>query len=58
MIANSNIVKSLQRAFDVTDLKTADLAAGAEKYMKAIGLSDADLAALKTNLTLEGFGTE
>lgn len=51
IIANSNIVKSLQRAFDVADLKTADLAAGAETYMKAIGLTDAELTALKANLS-------
>ena len=50
-IANSNIVKSLQRAFDVTDLQSAGLAAEAEDYMKAIGLSDAELAALKANLS-------
>ncbi len=53
IIANSNIVKSLQRAFGVDDLKTADLAAGAEKYMKAIGLSDANLTALKANLAAD-----
>ena len=51
VIAGSNIVKSLQRAFGVSDLKSADLAAEAAKYVKAIGLSDADLAALKANLS-------
>lgn len=51
VIAGSNIVKSLQRAFGVSDLKSADLADEAAKYMKAIGLSDADLAALKANLS-------
>ena len=49
-IANSNIVKSLQRAFDVQELQSADLAAEAEEYLLAIGLSEAELAALKANL--------
>ncbi len=53
VIANSNIVKSLQRAFGVSDLKTANLAAEAEKYIKTIGVSDADLAALKANLAAD-----
>lgn len=51
VIANSNIVKSLQRAFGVDDLKAANLAAGAEAYLKTIGLSDAEIAALRTNLS-------
>jgi len=51
IIANSNIIKSLQRAFGVDDLKSADLAACAETYMKTIGLTDADLAALRANLS-------
>lgn len=50
-IANSNIVKSLQRAFDVPELQSADLAAEAEEYLSGIGLSDAELAALKANLS-------
>ena len=50
-IAKSNIVKSLQTAFGVEDLTKADLAAGAEGYIKAIGLSDAEIAALKLNLS-------
>ena len=53
IIAGSNIVKSLQRAFGVEDLKAADLAAEAEEYMKAIGLSGEQLAALKANLAAE-----
>ncbi len=51
VIASSNITKSLQRAFNVSDLGSADLAACAEAYMKNIGLSDAELAALKANLS-------
>lgn len=51
VILNSNIVKTLSTAFGVADLKTADLAAGAEAYLKAIGLSDEDLANLKRNLS-------
>ena len=49
-IANSNIVKSLQTAFGVEDLYTADLAAEAAAYIREIGLNDTELAALKGNL--------
>ena len=49
-IANSNIIKTLSTAFGVANLSTADLAAGAEAYIKGIGLSDAEIAALKANL--------
>ena len=52
-IANSNIIKTLQTAFGVDDLKTADLAAEAEEYITAIGLTAEELAALKTNLAGE-----
>ncbi len=51
VILNSNLVKSLQRAFGVEDLRSADLAACAAAYMKGIGLSDAEIAALKQNLS-------
>ncbi len=51
IIAESNIGKSLRRAFGVTDLGSADLAALAEEYIKGIGLSDSELAALKRNLS-------
>ncbi len=51
VIAGSNIVKTLSTAFGVSDLKSADLAAGAEGYIKRIGVSDATLAALKKNLS-------
>ena len=53
-IANSNIVKSLQRAFGVDDLQSADLAALAGTYLLGIGLTDAELAALRTNLSADG----
>jgi protein tyrosine/serine phosphatase len=49
-IAESNIIKSLQAAFGVTDLTTADLKAEAAEYLKAIGLTDGELAALAANL--------
>ncbi len=49
-IAESNIVKSLERAFAVENLKSADLAAEAEEYSKQIGLSDEEIALLKVNL--------
>ena len=52
-IANENIVKSLQLAFGVSELQSAGLAAEAEEYVRAIGLSEAELAALKANLSAD-----
>ena len=52
-IASSNIIKTLKTAFEVEDLTAADLAAEAEEYIKAIGLTDDEIAALKTNLAGE-----
>ena len=52
-IARSNIIKTLKTAFEVEDLTAADLAAEAEEYVKAIGLTDDEIAALKTNLAGE-----
>ena len=49
-IANSNIIKTLQSAFGVADLASADLAAEAVEYLKEIGLNDEEIAALKKNL--------
>lgn len=50
-IAKSNIVKTLQTAFGVSDLAAADLAAGAESYLTKIGLTAEEIAALKGNLS-------
>jgi len=50
-IANSNIIKSLQAAFGVTDLAAADLKAEATEYLAAIGLTEAEIAALAANLS-------
>lgn len=49
-IANSNIIKTLQNAFGVEDLSKADLQKGAKDYMKAIGLTDAEITDLMVNL--------
>ncbi len=49
-IANSNIVKTLQTAFGVDDLATADLAAEAIEYLKKIGLKSEEIAALREHL--------
>lgn len=49
-IANSNIIKSLESAFGVEDLSKADLAKEAEEYIKSLGLTDSEIAALKANL--------
>ncbi len=49
-ILSSNIVKTLEAAFGVSDLKTADLEKEAEDYIQAIGLTDAEISALKANL--------
>ena len=52
-IMNGNIVKSLTKAFEVEDLSTADLQAEATEYLKKIGLTDDEIAALKTNLAAD-----
>ena len=52
-IANSNIIKTLQTAFGVEDLTAADLAAEAEEYIREIGLTDEEIADLRTNLAGE-----
>ena len=49
-IKDSNIVKSLQNAFGVEDLSKADLSKEAAEYIKSLGLSDAEITALKANL--------
>lgn len=50
-VADSNIKASLARAFGLESLtESADLAACADAYLKAIGMTDAEIAALKTNL--------
>ncbi|MCR4709118.1 MAG: CotH kinase family protein [Clostridiales bacterium] len=53
VICNGNIVRSLAKAFDVEDLSTADLQAEATEYLKKIGLTDDEIAALKTNLAAD-----
>lgn len=50
-IADSNIVKSLTAAFVVSDLKSADLKAEAEDYFAEIGLTEAEISALRRNLS-------
>lgn len=49
-ILNANIVKTLQAAFGVKDLATADLAAEAADYIKEIGLTADEISALKAAL--------
>ena len=49
-IAESNIIKSLQAAFGVSNLEKANLAAEAEEYIKEIGLTDAEIQQLRENL--------
>ena len=52
-IAGSNICRSLQNLFDVSDLEAADLSSCAEKYLTGIGLDPEDLAALRENLSAD-----
>ena len=54
-IASSNIIKSLQTAFGVEDLYTADLAWEAREYILELGLSLSELADLKKNLSGEAY---
>ncbi len=49
-ILSSNIVKTIQNTFNVSDFWTADLKKGAEIYIKSIGLSNSEINALKANL--------
>lgn len=49
-ILSSNIVKTLQSAFDVKDFYSANLQKCAENYIRNIGLTDAEIQALKANL--------
>lgn len=56
-IAQSNIIKTFQKAFGVDDLSSADLEKEAAEYIKELGLNDAEIAKLKANLckaTLDG----
>ncbi|MBQ8412361.1 MAG: 5'-nucleotidase C-terminal domain-containing protein [Lachnospiraceae bacterium] len=53
-IAKSNIIKTLCEAFGVEDLSKADLQKEAEEYIRSLGLSDSEIANLKTNLTDSG----
>ena len=50
IIANSNICKSLAAAFDIADIREADLQAEAEAYLLEIGLSAYEIAQIRTNL--------
>ena len=49
-IASSNIIKSLQTAFGIADLYSADLAAEAAEYIAELGLNETEIASLKANL--------
>ena len=49
-IANSNIVESLQQAFNVDSLETSDLVKEAEEYLRDIGLNSFEIYLLKSNL--------
>lgn len=50
-IVTNDFEKVLQRAFAVDDVKNADLVRLATDYIKSIGLSEAEIEALKTNLS-------
>ncbi len=50
IIANSNIKKSLATAFGVETIDGIDLAAAAEQYLLAIGVSAEDIAQVRENL--------
>ena len=50
IIANSNICKSLAAAFEIPDIREADLQAEAEAYLLEIGLTAEEIAQVRTNL--------
>lgn len=49
-IANSNIIKTLERVFGLESLDGVDLASTAEGYLTAIGLTEDEISSLKANL--------
>jgi len=49
-IAKGNIEKSLKNVFGIADPAAEDLAACAKSYLKKIGMTDAEIAALQKNL--------
>ena len=50
-VVNSNIIKTLASAFQVEDIRTADLAAEAEAFlMQELGLAQDEVDALKDRL--------
>ena len=49
-ILKQNIEKNLKKAFNVEDIRQADLAACAEQYLLSIGLDAETIATLKANL--------
>lgn len=51
MTLNGGLNKNLSAIFGV-DLRTADLRQAAEKYLASIGLTEAEIAELKTNLSI------
>ena len=55
-ILRSNIVKTLQTAFGVEDLKTADLKQEATDFFKELGLTESELTTLTANLSKEYTG--
>ena len=55
-IVRSNIVKTLQTAFGVEDLKTADLKQEATDFFKELGLTESELTTLTANLSKEYTG--
>ncbi|MBQ2739133.1 MAG: tyrosine-protein phosphatase [Oscillibacter sp.] len=50
VIVRDNIQKILAAAFAVEDIRTADLVREAEEYLQEIGLEEAEITALRTNL--------
>ena len=50
---SNNIIKNLKTAFNVEDLAKVDLTKEAEEYLKELGVSAADIAAVKKNLSGE-----
>ena len=50
-VAGSNVIKTLSAAFGVSDLRGADLKTCAERYVRALGLKENELDALRQNLS-------
>ena len=51
IIADNNIINTLETVFETDDLKSTDLKAAATRYLLDIGLSEKEIEDIKANLS-------